>query len=254
MWVKVTSIAGACVLGAGFFIGGTVSTPPSLMRVALADDPVAAPEGRSDSPSVEAKTDGTTPVASRPAPADVAAVALLAGMDPGSLMQNPDGSLVYRGTTPVGVETPGWSTIARDGGLMMVRGPVAPAPAAAGPLQSPTAPPYQAENTVPLPQATAPQPEATVPQPAEMTPQPEATVPLLEAPAVASVVAPGTTPQPAATVPQPHGTVPGPGPETVVPQPEGAVPQPQDRGSVIQSLICEFAGPSLRGCGPSAQE
>lgn len=243
MWVKVTSIAGACVLGAGFFIGGTVSTPPSLMRVALADDPedpVAAPEGRSDSPSVEAKTDGTTPVASRPAPADVAAVALLAGMDPGSLMQNPDGSLVYRGTTPVGVETPGWSTIARDGGLMMVRGPVAPEPAAAGPLQSPTAPPYQAENTVPLPQATAPQPEATVP--------------LLEAPAVASVVAPGTTPQPAATVPQPQGTGPGPGPETVVPQPEGAVPQPQDRGSVIQSLICEFAGPSLRGCGPSAQE
>ena len=119
MWVrKVPSIVGACAIGAGFIIGGTVITPPSLMRVALADDaenPVAAPEA--------------TPVPGVPAPADVAAAALLPGMDPGSLTMNPDGSLVYHGTTPAGVETPGWSTVASSNGLIeMVRGPVAPVP------------------------------------------------------------------------------------------------------------------------------
>ena len=125
MWVrKVPSVVGACAIGAGFIIGGTVTTPPSLMPVALADDaenPVAAP--------VDTATEAT-PVPSVPAPADVAAAALLPGMDPGSLTQNPDGSLVYHGTTPAGVETPGWSTVASSNGLIeMVRGPVAPAPA-----------------------------------------------------------------------------------------------------------------------------
>jgi hypothetical protein len=192
MWVrKVTSIAGACVLGAGFFIGGTVISPPSLMRVALADDtenPVAAPAGDSDSPSVrtDTATDVTTAVESVPAPADVAAAALLPGMDPGSLTENPDGSLMYHGTTPAGVETPGWVTIASPDGLIMVRGPVAPAPApaAAGPAQSPTAEPYQAEGTVPspdetvkgtvvsLPEGTVWLPEGTVSSPGILVPQP----------------------------------------------------------------------------------
>jgi hypothetical protein len=192
MWVrKVTSIAGACVLGAGFFIGGTVISPPSLMRVALADDtenPVAAPAGDSDSPSVrtDTATDVTTAVESVPAPADVAAAALLPGMDPGSLTENPDGSLMYHGTTPAGVETPGWVTIASPDGLIMVRGPVAPAPApaAAGPAQSPTAEPYQAERTVPspdetvkgtvvsLPEGTVWLPEGTVSSPGILVPQP----------------------------------------------------------------------------------
>jgi len=180
MWVsKVTSIAGACVLGAGFFVGGTVISPPSLMRVALADDtenPVAAPGG-------------TTAVESVPAPADVAAAALLPGMDPGSLTQNPDGSLVYHGTTPAGVETPGWVTIAAPNGLIeMVRGPVAPAPAtatapaAAGPAQSPTAEPYQAEGTVSSPDEKVPgtvvtSPEGTVWLPEGMASSPGIFVP-----------------------------------------------------------------------------
>ena len=187
MWVrKVPSIAGACAIGAGFIIGGTVITPPSLMRVALADDaenPVAAPAGGSHSPSVhmDTATDGATPVPSVPAPADVAAAALLPGMDPGSLTENPDGSLVYHGTTPAGVETPGWSAVASSNGLIeMVRGPVAPAPApaaaAAGPLQPPTSEPYQAEGTVPLPEGTVSGPGMRVSGPEGTVWLPEGTV------------------------------------------------------------------------------
>jgi hypothetical protein len=189
---KVTSIAGACVLGAGFLIGGTVISPPSLMPPALADDsenPVAAPAGDSQSPSVhtDTATDETMAVDSVPAPADVAAAALLPGMDPGSLTENPDGSLVYHGTTPAGVETPGWVAIAAPNGLIvMVHGPVAPAlaPAAAGPAQSPTAEPYQAEGSGPSPAEKVPGtmvsspegtvwlPEGTVSSPGILVPQP----------------------------------------------------------------------------------
>ena len=191
---------GACAIGAGFIIGGTVITPPSLMRVALADDaenPVAAPEA--------------TPVPGVPAPADVAAAALLPGMDPGSLTMNPDGSLVYHGTTPAGVETPGWSTVASSNGLIeMVRGPVAPvpvpapAPAAivAGPPQSPTSEPYQAEGTVTLPEGTATLPEGTVSGPGTRVSSPEGTVWL-----------------PEGTIWSPDGPGPGPGPGPIVPQP-----------------------------------
>ena len=205
MWVrKVTSIAGACVLGAGFFIGGTVISPPSLMRVALADDPenpVVAPAGDSSSPSVhtDTATDVTTAVESVPAPADVAAAALLPGMDPGALTQNPDGSLVYHGTTPAGVETPGWVTIAAPNGLIeMVRGPVAPATApapaaaAAGPAQSPTAEPYQAEGTVPSPDETGPGTVVSSPK-GTVVSSPEGTVWLPE----------GTVWRPGIFVPQP---------------------------------------------------
>jgi hypothetical protein len=154
MWVKVTSAAGACVLCAAFFVGGTVITPPSLMWVTFADDPenpVAAPVGRSHSPSVHVDAETGEAVDFVLAPADVAAAALLPGMDPASLTINPDGSLVYHGTTGVGVDTPGWSTIARGGSIEMVRGPVppAPVPAAAGPLPSPMGGPFPAEGMVP---------------------------------------------------------------------------------------------------------
>ena len=194
MWVKVASIVGACALGAGSVIGGAVITPPSLMTVALADDsenPVPAPAGRSHSASarVDAEPDGPKPAASHPVPADVIALVLLPGMDPRSLTQNPDGSLVYHGTTPVGVETPGWVAIAspKGGSIEMVRGPVAPAPAAVGPAQSPTAGSFQAEGTAPLPAASTPQPVASAPQPlAAALAQPEVKVP-----------------QPAASTPQP---------------------------------------------------
>ena len=47
------------------------------------------------------------------------------GMDPARITQNPDGSLLYRGTTPVGVDTAGWSSpIVIAGLLVMVHGPV----------------------------------------------------------------------------------------------------------------------------------
>ena len=212
MWVrKVPSIVGACAIGAGFIIGGTVTTPPSLMPVALADDaenPVAAP--------VDTATEAT-PVPSVPAPADVAAAALLPGMDPASLTQNPDGSLVYHGTTPAGVETPGWSTVASSNGLIeMVRGPVAPAPATApapapaatvaGLPQSPTSEPYQAEGTVTLPEGTVTLPEGTVTLP-------EGTV---SGPGMRVSGPEGTVWLPEGTVWSPEG--PGPGPASV-PQP-----------------------------------
>jgi len=48
-------------------------------------------------------------------------------MNPAFLTINPDGSLVYHGTTPVGVDTPGWGVIAAADGIDMIHGPVAPA-------------------------------------------------------------------------------------------------------------------------------
>ncbi len=57
-------------------------------------------------------------------PAGIAAV-LVPGMDPALITQNPDGSLAYRGTTPVGVDTAGWSSpVVIDGVLQMLHPPV----------------------------------------------------------------------------------------------------------------------------------
>ena len=96
MWDKVTSIAGR-LSWCGFLHRRNGQTPPSLMRVALADDPVAAPK---DVPIDvgRAKTDGTRLLPAVPTGGHGCCGAP-GGMDPGSLMQNPDGSFVYRRTT-----------------------------------------------------------------------------------------------------------------------------------------------------------
>jgi hypothetical protein len=122
VWVKrVETIACACFLGAVLVVVTPAVTPPSLMRVAVADD-------SSDEPGGDSVGQGAAVEADVPAPPAVAATALLPSMDPTRLTQNADGSLVYHGTTAAGVETPGWSVIAHGGEIQMVHGPVAPAP------------------------------------------------------------------------------------------------------------------------------
>ena len=94
--------------------GPSVTVPAD----AIPAGPTPLPGGTTHSPAAEGATT---------APAGVAAAVLVPGMNPAFLTINPDGSLVYHGTTPVGVDTPGWSVIAAADGIDMIHGPVAPA-------------------------------------------------------------------------------------------------------------------------------
>lgn len=157
MSVRRVKAMAAGVTCAGVLALGTVALPPELLGVAWADDdgggdalPGAddiTPGAEGAAPAVVEEVqppleplaaempgpvpgDTTTAVVPAAAPAGVPAGVLVAGMDPASLTVNPDGSLVYHGTTPVGVDTPGWSAIASKDGIVMIHGPVAPAPPA----------------------------------------------------------------------------------------------------------------------------
>ncbi len=163
MRVRCVKAAAAGMTCAGMLVLGTVAMAPNLLGVALADDdgggaPVVSPapsdqppleplaaEGpvvAAEAPSVTAPADAIPlPVGTTHAPADgatiapagVAAAVLVPGMDPAFLTINPDGSLVFHGTTPVGVETPGWSVIAAADGIDMIHGPAGPPPDATPP-------------------------------------------------------------------------------------------------------------------------
>ena len=137
VWINRAQAVGvAFLMGIGLIVGTTTLAAPGLLQVAVAE-PAAdgtAAEGSEAAPEEEAAPDPGVP-----APADVAAAALLPGMDPAKLMLMADGSLQYHGTTPVGMETPGWSVIGSAEGPTMVHGPVAPkqpAAAEAGPVES----------------------------------------------------------------------------------------------------------------------
>ena len=172
---RTTAMYVAC---AGMLVLGPVAAPPHLIGVAWADDedsgPAPAPDeastGGAEAPvqapqellPAEMPSDvvpdeaAAQPVAPAPvpsgtthapgeatttAPAGVAAAVLVPGMDPAFLTINPDGSLVYHGTTAVGVDTPGWNVYLGEDGLDMLHGPVGPAVAA----PNPAIPPAEAE-------------------------------------------------------------------------------------------------------------
>ena len=170
---KATAMYVTC---AGMLVLGPVAAPPHLIGVAWADDeggaPVPAPDQSStvgaDAPvqppqellpaemPSDAAPDGVAapPPAAEPvpsgtthapgegttaAPAGVAAAVLVPGMDPAFLTINPDGSLIYHGTTAVGVDTPGWNVYLGADGLDMLHGPVGPAIPAPNPVTPPAA-------------------------------------------------------------------------------------------------------------------
>ena len=133
MWAKwAQAVGGAFLLGVGLIVGTTTVSAPGLLGVAAAEPTEDGGSSEGSATQEEAAPEEeAAPDPGVPAPADVAAAALLPGMDASKLMLMPDGSLQYHGTTAVGVETPGWSVIGSAEGPTMVHGPVAPKPPAA---------------------------------------------------------------------------------------------------------------------------
>ena len=131
--------------------GPSVTVPADALPVP--GDAIPVPAGATPVPADMTPLPGGTTHAladdATAAPAGVAAAVLVPGMNPAFLTINPDGSLVSHGTTPVGVETPGWSVIAAADGIDMVHGPAGPAPDATPPAAAEGVPAAPAADVSP---------------------------------------------------------------------------------------------------------